>query len=56
LQALARPAAARRHRGRALVTPIAALGGLVLSWLIFYIGGEILLEIAARAEQTWRIH
>jgi len=32
---------------------MAALGGLLLSWLIFYIGGEILLEIAARAEHTW---
>jgi hypothetical protein len=34
---------------------MAALVGLLLSWLIFYIGGEILLEIAARAEHTWRI-
>jgi hypothetical protein len=31
------------------------LGGLLLSWLMFYIGGEILLEIAARAEHTWPI-
>jgi hypothetical protein len=55
LQATARPAPARRHRARALLTPMAALVGLLLSWLIFYIGGEILLEIAARAEHTWRI-
>jgi hypothetical protein len=34
---------------------VAALGGLALSWLIFYIGGEILVEIAAHAEHTWRI-
>jgi hypothetical protein len=33
---------------------MAALGGLLLSWLIFYVGGEILLELAARAERTWR--
>ena len=55
LQAIARAAPARRHRARALLAPIAALAGLLLSWLMFYIGGEILLEIAARAEHTWRI-
>ena len=33
---------------------MAALAGLLLSWLTFYIGGEILLEFAARAERTWR--
>jgi hypothetical protein len=54
LQAIARPAAARRHRRRTLLAPVAALAGLSLSWLIFYIGGEILLEIAARAEHAWR--
>jgi len=58
LQAIARSAGARRHRGRALfrtlLSPTAALGGLLLSWLIFYIGGEILLAFAAHAERTWR--
>jgi hypothetical protein len=34
---------------------MAALGGLLLSWLTLYIGGEILLEIAAHAERAWRI-
>ncbi|MGC9948883.1 MAG: hypothetical protein ABSF64_21150 [Bryobacteraceae bacterium] len=37
-----------------LLSPMAAVGGVLLSWLIFYIGGEILLELAARAEHTWR--
>jgi hypothetical protein len=54
LQAIARAAPVGSHRGRALLTPMAALGGLLLSWLIFYFGGEILLELAARAERTWR--
>jgi hypothetical protein len=55
LQAIARSAPKLRHRSRALLTPAAALTGLLLSWLIFYIGGEILLEIAARAEHAWPI-
>ena len=55
LLAIARAAPSRRNRSRALLTPIAALGGLSMAWLIFYIGGEILLEIAAHAERTWRI-
>jgi hypothetical protein len=55
LQSIARAAPAGRHRSRALLAPLAAFGGLVLSWSIFYIGGEILLEIAARAEHAWRI-
>jgi len=54
LQAIARAAPVGSHRGRALLAPMAALGGLLLSWLIFYFGGEILLELAARAERTWR--
>ena len=57
LQAMARSAGTRRHGGRALPAvlfgPMAALGGLLLSWLMFYIGGQILMEIAARAEHTW---
>jgi hypothetical protein len=55
LQAIARAAPARRHGSRALLAPVAAVGGLVLSWLIFYIGGQILVEIAAHAERTWRV-
>ncbi len=55
LQAIARAAPVRRPRKRALLAPMAALGGLFLSWLTFYISGEILLEIAAHAERTWRI-
>ena len=55
LQAIGRPAPARSHRRHALLAPIAALSGLLVSWLIFYVAGEILLELAARAEQTWRI-
>jgi hypothetical protein len=55
LQSIARSAPARRHRSRTLLGPLAALGGLLVSWSIFYIGGEILLEIAARAEHAWRI-
>jgi hypothetical protein len=54
LQAIARPAGTHRHRRRTLLSPVTALAGLFLSWLIFYIGGEILLEIAARAEHAWR--
>jgi len=54
LQAMARSAGARRHRGRTLLAPVAALGGLSVSWLIFYIGGEILLALAAHAEHAWR--
>jgi len=53
LQAITQAARARRPRARALITPIAALASLVLSWLIFYITGEILLEFTARMEQTW---
>jgi hypothetical protein len=34
------------------MAPLAALAGLLLSWWIFYIGGEILLEITARLQQT----
>jgi hypothetical protein len=55
LQAIGRAARVRRRPIRALLAPVAALGGLLLSWLMFYIGGEILLEIAARAEHTWPI-
>ena len=55
LQAIARIAPARRRKSRALLAPMAALGGLLLSWLTLYIGGEILLEIATHAEHTWRI-
>jgi hypothetical protein len=55
LQAIARAAPARRKGSRAVLGPLAALGGLSLAWAMFYVGGEILLEIAARAEQTWRI-
>jgi hypothetical protein len=55
LPAVARAGPTRRRRSRALLAPVAALGGLALSWLIFYIGGEILVEIAAHAEHTWRI-
>ncbi|MGA2590599.1 MAG: rhomboid family protein [Bryobacteraceae bacterium] len=53
LLALARAAPARSHRARALLTPVAALGSFFLAWMIFYIGGEILMEITARVEQTW---
>jgi len=52
LQSIARTAPARQGT-RALIAPMAALAGLLLSWWIFYIGGEILLEITARLEQTW---
>ena len=55
LQSVGRSAPTLRHRSRALFTPAAAVGGLLLSWLVFYIGGEILLEIAARAEHAWPI-
>jgi hypothetical protein len=55
LQAISRTAPARSRRSRALLTPIAALGGVLLSWLIFYLGGEVLVEIAAHAERTWRV-
>jgi hypothetical protein len=37
---------------RAPIAPLAALAGLLLSGWIFYIGGEILLEITARLQQT----
>ncbi len=53
LQASARTAPRRRARFRALIAAIAALGSVAFSWLIFYIGGEILLEFTARLEQTW---
>jgi len=55
LQSLTRTVPARRGV-RVPIAPLAALASLLLSWWIFYIGGEILLEIAARAEQTWRTH
>jgi len=55
LETAARPRAPRRHGVRALYTPLAAVSGLLVSWLIFYFSGEILLEIAAHAEHTWRI-
>ena len=51
LPSLARTATARRG-ARAPIAPLAALAGLLLSWWIFYIGGEILLEITARLQQT----
>jgi hypothetical protein len=54
LQAIALAAPARRYGSRALLTPVAVLGGLLLSFLIFYTGGQVLLEIAAHAEHTWR--
>jgi hypothetical protein len=54
LRAVVRAGPARRHSSRALFAPLAAVAGVVLSWLIFYVGGEILMEIAARAEHTWR--
>ena len=50
LQALTRTPAA--HRGAALLAPLAALAGLLWSWWLFYIGGEILLEITARLQQA----
>jgi len=57
LQSLAHGAAPGRRGARALLAPLTALGSLLLSWWIFYIGGEILLEITARVrqtmEQTW---
>jgi hypothetical protein len=52
LQSLARTAGARRGMP-APIAPLAALAGLLLSWWIFYIGGEILLEVTARLEQGW---
>jgi hypothetical protein len=55
LQAVARAVPASRHRSRGLLALVAAIGGLLLSWSIFYVGGEMLLEIAARAENPWRI-
>ena len=62
LLAIARSAGVHGRRGRTrlatmlatLLSPMAAVGGVLLSWLIFYIGGEILLELAARAEHIWR--
>jgi hypothetical protein len=53
LRASARTAPRRRARFRALIAAIAALGSVVFSWLIFYVGGEMLLEFTARMEQTW---
>jgi hypothetical protein len=52
LQSAAQTATAR-HGTRALIAPMAALAGFLLSWWIFYIGGEILLEITSRLEQAW---
>jgi hypothetical protein len=50
-------AAPKGRRVRATVAPLAALGSLLLSWWLFYIGGQILLEITTRVrqtmEQTW---
>jgi len=51
LQSVSRTATPRRDTGT-LIAPLAALAGLLLSWWIFYIGGEILLEITARLQQT----
>ena len=56
LEALPKPAPERRRHARALLTPVAALAGMVLAWLIFCLGGEILIEITARVEQTWLLH
>jgi len=56
LLALARMAPARRHRVRALLAPVGVMASLVLAWLIFYTGGEILLVIASRLDQTWLLH
>jgi hypothetical protein len=51
LPLLARTSTARRGTP-APIAALAALAGLLLSWWIFYIGGEILLEITARLQQT----
>jgi hypothetical protein len=56
LLAIARAVPVRRHRARALLTPVAALASMILAWMIFYIGGEILMEVTARVEQTWLLH
>jgi len=53
LQAKTGVSSAGRRRARVPVAPLAALASLLLSWAIFYIGGEILLEIANRLERTW---
>ena len=55
LQSITRAAQSRPRRGRMLLAALAAFGGVILSWSIFYIGGEILLEITARAEHAWRV-
>jgi len=55
LQSLPRTAPARRGT-RVRLAPLAALASLLFSWWIFYIAGEILLEITVRLqtmEQTW---
>ena len=45
----------RRGFARRLVTPFAALGGVMLAWLLFTGAGEILVEISARLERdTWQ--
>ena len=51
LHSLALAAPARRGT-RALIAPLAALASLLLSWWIFYIGGQILLEMTARMQQA----
>jgi hypothetical protein len=51
LQSLTRTAPARRGV-RVTIAPLAALASLLLSWWIFYTGGEILLEITTRLQQT----
>jgi len=50
LLAMARAAPARRPRARALLTPLAAVASLFLAWLMFYVGGEILLIVASRLD------
>ena len=58
LQALSRTASARRG-SRALLAPLGAFASLLLSWWIFYLSGEMLIEITARIQamdQTWLPH
>jgi hypothetical protein len=43
----------KRSRARVVFAPAAAVAGLLLTWLVFYATGEILMEITARTEQTW---
>jgi hypothetical protein len=48
--------AARRGVTRRLVSPVAALSGVLLAWLILAGAGELLIEISARLERdTWHL-